>query len=475
MSGFCGQCGTPKASAEQKFCQECGAPSAPAALVAPVAPAAAVPPPEPHAPVAGDYAVPAALPPREGGGSFGRVLGVGALVLALGAGGFVAWQVLGSSGGASSPEEAVRQFIEASADQDVVAALELVNPGEVEGFDSLYEAARERAEDQGLVGGESITDALEVTIQNIELDVDEQGDYSAFVTLDSADYKVTYDPDELPDRLDFVRDQFPDAKEWSGDVWELLENDGYDPEYSPEVGLSTIKIDGKWYVTALGTAIDINLRQISRWEGEDYVPSPSEYDAIDDEVDPIVGDDPEEALKNVVEAASDQDGAELLANFPVDQFRALRPYVGELEDLLADEGITVDGDIAELDLSTEDLSDGLVKVVIENAYGSGTASDGDETLSGEGSIDGRCFEGSSYEDDYYDDGRVCIDSEVTDYTGIDEVYVVMRKVDGGYQLDPLATAVEYAKQTVESLPDEAIEDALFEICYEVSDYEEAGC
>ena len=67
-----------------------------------------------------------------------------------------------------------------------------------------------------------------------------------------------------------------------------------------------------------------------------------------------------------------------------------------LEDLLADEGISPEGDISSLDLSTEDLGDDLVKVVIEEASGSVTGSDGYDTLTGEGSIDGRCFEGTDY-------------------------------------------------------------------------------
>ena len=164
----------------------------------------------------------------------GRILGIGATVLALTAGGFVAWQVLGSSGGADTPEDAVRQFISSAADQDVVGALAMVNPGEVEGLDSLYDAARDRAKDEGLVGGDSITDALDVKLGDMELDVDEQGDYSAFVTLKNASYTVSYDPDKLPDRLDFVRDRFPDTKEWTGDLEDLLDDEGYDPEYDPE-------------------------------------------------------------------------------------------------------------------------------------------------------------------------------------------------------------------------------------------------
>jgi hypothetical protein len=410
----------------------------------------------------------------------GRILGIGAAVLALTAGGFVAWQVLGSSGGADTPEDAVRQFVTSAADQDVVGALQMINPGEVEGLDGLYEAARDRAKDEGIVSGDSITDALDVSIDNLELDVDEKGDYSAFVSLEGADYTVTYDPEKLPDRLDFVRDEFPNAKEWSGDVWDLIEDEGgYDRGYDPDIGLSTVKIDGKWYISPMGTGLDIGLTAASLDSDENYLPSSSEYDAIGEDVDPIVGDDPEEALENLVDALADQDGEKVLANFPADQFRAVRPYVGTLEDLLADNGVTLDGDISNLDVSTDDLSDDLVKVVIENATGSVSGSDGYETLSGDGSIDGRCFEGSAsdYYDDYedYDEGRACIDSEVTDYTGIDEVYVVMRKVDGGYQLDPLATAIEYAKGTVEALPDHAIDDALAEICYEVQDYDESGC
>ena len=388
----------------------------------------------------------------------------------------MAWQVLASSGGAGTPEDAVREFVTATAQQDVVGALDMVNPGEVEGLDSLYEAARDRAEDEGLVGGEEIADALDVTIDDLDLDVDEQGDYSAFVTLRSAEYTVTYNPDKLPDRLDFVRDEFPEAKEWSGDVTELLEDQGVDLN---RIGVSTIQVDGSWYVSAIGTSLDSALREASAYDDRNYVPSSSEYDAIGEDLDPIVGQNPEEALTNLVDAFSDQDFEEVLANFPADQVRAMRPYVEVAQDLLADEGVSLDGDISELDLETDDLSGDLVKVVIDDGSGSVSVTRDEGTSSGEGSIDGRCFEGTTYEsyDDYddYEEGRVCLDDEIVDDSGIDEVFVVMRKVDGGYQLDPLATAVEYASVAVEAIPSSAIDEALGEICYQVQDYDETGC
>jgi hypothetical protein len=368
----------------------------------------------------------------------------------------------------------VRQFVTAAAEQDVVAALDVVNPGEVEGLDSLYEAARDRAEAEGLVGDGDLVDALDVTIDRLELDVDEQGDYSAFVTVRNGDYTVTYDPGKLADRLDFVRDEFPDTKEWHGDLVGLL--DDADLE---RFGVSTIKVDGAWYVSAIGTALDSGLREASASSDRSYVPAASDYDAIGADLEPVVGKDPEEVLDNLADAFFDQDLDQILANFPADQVRALRPYVDVAEDLLADEGVSFDGGITGLDLETEDLSGDLVKVVIDDGSGSVSLTDEYGTSSAEGTVDGRCFEGTTYEssEDYedYDEGRVCIDGEIVDYTGVDEVYVVMRKVDGGYQLDPLATAIEYATRAVEAVPSSAIDEALGELCYEVQDYDETGC
>ncbi len=466
MSGFCGQCGAASAAPDQRFCQACGA-----ATTAAVPAAADV-----QAPAAVDYAVPADVPRRERSASVGRILGSGAAVLAVAAGGLVAWQVLGSSGGAASPEDAVRQFVTAATEQDIVGALDVVNPGEVEGLDSLYEAARDRAEDEGLVGHGDIAEALDVTIDDLELDVDEQGDYSAFVTIRNADYTVTYDPDKLTDRLDFVRDEFPGAREWSGDLTGLLEDEGVDLD---RIGISTIKVDGAWYVSVIGTSLDSVVHEASANDDRSYIPSSSDYDAIGEDLEPIVGKDPDEALTNIADALYDQDVEQVLANFPADQVRAMRPYVEVAEDFLADWGVSLDGGISDLDLETEDLSGDLVKVVIDDGTGSVSITDDYGTSSGEGTIDGRCLEGTSYESyDGYDDvdeGRVCLDGDVVDYSGIDELYVVMRKVDGGYQLDPLATAVEYASRAVEAVPSSAIDEALGEICYEVQGYDETGC
>ena len=222
MSGFCGQCGAAKATADQRFCQGCGAgftsPGAPPDATPAAAPFTPPPPPTaaaalpqafgPPAPV--DYAVPARLPERSGGPSVGRILGIGAAVLALAAGGLVAWQVLGPSGGAATPEDAVRQFVTAAADQDVVGALKVVNPGEVEGLDSLYTAARSRAEEESLVQGEgAVTDALTVALTDLDLDVEELSEGAAYVTLRDGDYTVRYDPGQLPDRFDFIAPPIP--------------------------------------------------------------------------------------------------------------------------------------------------------------------------------------------------------------------------------------------------------------------------
>ena len=130
MSNFCGSCGAQRHTPTQAFCHECGAQLAPATSAPapqPVAPAAqpaaqsvaqpvGQPVAQPVTQPGPDYAVPAALPPAAGGRfPVGRVVGVGALVLALAGGGLVGWQFLAPKGGADSPEQAVRQFVDAAA------------------------------------------------------------------------------------------------------------------------------------------------------------------------------------------------------------------------------------------------------------------------------------------------------------------------------------------------------------------------
>ena len=235
MSRFCGSCGTMTIRPDQVFCVSCGASlTAPSAL-APTPSAAYVEP---------DRLGETRLEPTRRGPTKGKLLGVVAIVLALGAGGAVGYQVLRSHGGASTAEAAARNFVESLAAQDPVGALDMVNPGEVEGVVDLYESARQRMVEEDLTSEEGeLSEAVDVTFSDLDFDVDEVADNVAHVSLERADITATFDPDKLPDRLDFVRAEYPDKKTWKGDlVTELDESlDG-----DPVPYLTTIKVDGRW-------------------------------------------------------------------------------------------------------------------------------------------------------------------------------------------------------------------------------------
>ncbi len=466
MSNFCGSCGAQRQTADQAFCQQCGsrlAAAAPAATPAPARPLAHQPAPEHAAP---EYAVPAALPPRERGRvPVGRIVGVGLVVLALAGGGLVGWQFLGPQGGAESPEQAVRQFVDAAVSQDVVGVLDVMSPAEVDGLDDLVSAARDRLADEDLVAKSGdLTDALTVTVDELDLSTDELGDHMARVELEAGSYRVDYDPSEVPDRLQFVADRYSEPRTWSGDLLDDLGDDLPDANYDndrPDPFVMTAKVDGRWYVSAVGTFLDSTLGvHGDESYAESGIRSP-DYDALGDDVEPIVGTEPEDVIDNLVDAANSGDVDEVLANFPDDEVAALRPYSRTFEDLLTEDGLSYEVSVDGVDTDVEDLGDDLTRLTIRGGtvFGSYTDSDG-YGGSGSASVDGRCV--SAAEDGYDSDG-FCIEGDVVEKTGIESYYLVLRKVDGGYQVDPIATAVDYARTAVESAPSSLVDDAVDEL------------
>ena len=166
-------------------------------------------------------------------------------------------------------------------------------------------------------------------------------------------------------------------------------------------------------------------------------------------------------LDNLADAASSGDIDEVLANIPADQVAALRPYARTYEDIFATGATSFDVSVDGVDTDTQDLGGDLTKLTVQKGtvYGSYSDTDG-YGAGGSASIDGRCA--SAAEDgDSPDD--FCIEGEIVEKTGIDSFFLVLRKVDGGYQVDPIATAVEYARITIESAPSSLVDDALDEL------------
>jgi hypothetical protein len=343
----------------------------------------------------------------------------------------------------------------AGADQDPVGVLDMISPAEVEGLDDVYDSARERAEEEELVEGDGITDALSLELSDLELDVDELGDGLARVTVEDGHYEVSWDPDKLPERLEFLADE-SSAESESGDLADVF--DGEKPT------LTAVEIDGRWYVTILGTIADYAYQDAA--DDTDFDLVEPDYDAVSDDVDPIVGEDPEEVVANLVEAVNSGDLDDVLANLPEDLGRPLRPYVPVLEDVMEREGwgeeVGLEVSADDLELDTEELDGGRLKVVVEQGELSARAfEEGSEDDSGSISVDGDCFTVAENGQDV--DAECLSDSGVSEELGIDELFFVLSEADGGYQLDPVATWVEYGALVVDSISGEMFDDIVGEL------------
>ncbi len=470
--GFCTSCGAQRASETDRFCRSCGVPHEATAPGMPTTPPSTTPPPTMPMPTSPPPSAPptqwqaAAQPPAApyapvvgngngGGAAAGKIVAIVGLVVAMIAAGFVGWHFFWPRGGAGSPEEAAENLVLAAADQDAVGVLDMVSPAEVDGIDDVYAAARDRAEDEELVEGDGVTEALDVELSDLEWEVDELGDDLALVTLVDGTYDVSWDPDELPERLDFLADASEEESE-SGDLEELF--DGEEPS------VTTVKIGGRWYVTMFGTIAHYAYQDgEEQADYEDISLEDPDWDLAGEDVEPIIGDDPEEVIENLVEAVNAGDAEEVLANLPEDLVRPLRPYVPVIEGLQDEAGwgeeIGLEVGATDLELETEDLDDGKVKVVIEEGTFSGTAwEDDDDYDSGSVEIDGDCIE--AYENGEYEDGGCLSDEEYAADLGVDEFFFVVTEVDGGYQLDPTATLVEYAGLAIENFSDDMVDEII---------------
>ncbi len=397
-------------------------------------------------------------------GSAAKVVAVVGLVLAIVAAGYLGWRFFWPRGGADSPEEAVEKLMLAVADQDPLALLDVVSPAEVEGLDEVYDALRDRAEDEDLVDGDdAITDAVDLELSDLSFGVEELGDDVARVTLVGGEYDASWDPSDLPDRLDFLAAEAP-ADQESGELVELFEGE------KPTV--TTIRIDGRWYVTLVGTAADYTYQELEdEADDRDFDLEEPDYDLTSEDTDPITGDDPEEVIDELFQAVESGDAEEVLANLPEDFVKPLRPYIPVYEELRSDgnwfEGeLAFDANAEALDLDTEDLDDGKVKVTINcrNVRRHLHGGRGQRRKQRD-RVDGDCVE--VYADGALQDSGCIGDDESAADLGLDEIFFVVSEEDGGYQFDPAATLVEYAATVVDGLTSDVVDRLIEELENEV--------
>lgn len=433
----CGQCGAALA-AELKFCTSCGAPVAPSGtetLPTPVAPSSSAPPVDR---LDNDARTAPPRARRQRSLPLGRLAAFAAVGLALVAGAFIAWRVLSDQGGAATAEEAATGLVEAIAAQDGVAALRMMAPGEIEGVDDVYSTVQERLAEDGLTSSDdgALSDALDISLKGLEVDVDEMDENAARVYLSGGELEVRLDVDKLDERLAPIAARFPDGKTWTVSAKDVFDNVLIGEEERPF--LTAVRIDGRWYVSAVATAGEYAI--------EEYGLDAADYGAMDEEgPTPVAAEEPEVAVNTVIDALGSNDPEELLAVLPSEEFVTLRPFMQTIRSWQEYYGAEL---LLERDgnLDTEFEEDGdLGRLTVRNANFSATAYASGEGGSGSVAISGDCLETSG--------DRACMTSTFTDLTGLDSFWVMLSESDDGWQVDPVATAVSYARTVVEVVPE----------------------
>ena len=242
----------------------------------------------------------------------GKVLGIGAIVLALGGAGFVGWQVLGPKGGSGSPEEAVQGFVDAVGAQDGVGLLDVIAPGEVEGLDKVYKSAQDRLEEEGLTDGSSITDA--VSTRALRSRVRRRGarrPAGAGVARRRRLHRhLRPRPAPRPARL-HRRDATRTPRRSPATSPRLCRSARRQPRR-----LRGLRRRPRSRSTAAGTSpSSAPLADLSCRGRRRGLRSP-DFDVLDEELEPIAGSDPEEVVDNLVEADQRPDVDGVLANLP---------------------------------------------------------------------------------------------------------------------------------------------------------------
>ncbi len=175
-----------------------------------------------------------------------RAAGIGATIAALaGAIGFTTIALSGAgTSGAASPEEAVRQFINATSDEDILGMIDAIDPAEAPGIRAAAEAGRADAVEADLVGeGFSLdgVDGFDLSFAGVDLVTESLDDGLAVVTAAAGSVSWVFDPAVFP-LGEQLREVFGDELTLASDSARLGDL------VSPAM-LATVERDGRWYVS----------------------------------------------------------------------------------------------------------------------------------------------------------------------------------------------------------------------------------
>lgn len=424
------------------------------------------------------------LPPGasgRSGGSRGWIFAA-LSVLAVALLAVVVWRVaFAAASGATSPEQAVEDLMQGVADQDGVAVLGAVSPGETAGVQAFETALTERLEAVGADPADAVAEGLAIELRDVELSAERLSDHAYRVTVDQAVFTGTSDADgEIEVDLAEAWEVLPglasmaafggmdegsftgvyESEAFSSELdeseygWSAVGPDGEVDRYSeyleddfgfdmPDPAFIVVQEDGGWHVSMIGTVADVVNAMADG-------PEP-DFEALSAAVtgDRTTAPTPEGAIASLLEAVSSEDVPTVLDALPLSQVGGLYPYAGAIQDSLDAEGVDVELEVTDIATSEVSRDGDLLTLAVDAA--TVEASYTDEYTDAETStmtVEGPCVA--------FDGDESCLPERLTELTGIDGFTVTVREVDGGYQVDPVATLFSYLETAAENVPEDVL-------------------
>jgi hypothetical protein len=296
------------------------------------------------------------------------VVAVGALI---GASAFAIGSMQGSDdGGASSPEEAVRELVAAVNAEDVLGAMDVVLPGERRTFeDPVVRLVEELQRIDVLSDGADLgkVAGLDIEISLEEATVESVADDIATVAM-TGSASVSVNSQQLPIGDLLLEEAFAGEQPEGSST----DESPFGGAAGEPVRITTVEQDGRWYVS-----LWYSVAEVARVAGGfEAVP------AADQAIEPSGGASPEAAMDAFVDDLSRFDLEGMIGALNPDEASALQRYAplflgeaqAEIDDLMQNAGLELTIEDVEYDVNT----DGDTATIVPTRFMARAAGDGQE-------------------------------------------------------------------------------------------------
>ncbi len=237
-------------------------------------------------------------------GRFGTLIAATGAAALVGVGALAVTALFGS-GGAGSPEAAVRQLADAVEHKDPLAAVDVLEPTEVRSMRETIKHVTRRAADLKIVDDASQPLAgVDLSVDHLELSAVDVADGYAKVTIASGTLSASTHRAAMSKLLqDAMRNAGTDSPKGSVDLARLASSSNI-PTF-----VMTVRHDGRWYVSPAYTALEY-AREIAGGPAADF----GSAKAAD-----LGADTPEHAVTDALHAWQAGDWNHLIALAPPDE------------------------------------------------------------------------------------------------------------------------------------------------------------